>query len=115
MPRCLPPDLYELSCIGRDALALLPPPSIALFDAGLTRISFLHAQMEATATLPISISALEWSALGWLQRSCCRQRIYHVPGFCYSRLFANDWMVPAVCVLGPYPNSADVARLSGYF
>ena len=115
MPRCLPPDLYELSCIGRDALALLPPPSVALLDAGLTCVGFLHAQMEAAATLPISISALDWSTLGWLQRRCRRHRIYCVPGFCYSRLFADEWMVPAVCVLGLYPDSADVAHLSGYF
>ena len=115
MPRCLPPDLYELSCIGRDALAALPPPSRALLDAGLMRVSFLHLQMEAAATLPISTAALAWSSMGWVKRSRCRQRLHRVPGFCYSRVFANEWMVPAICVLGAYPDPADVARLSGFF
>ena len=115
MPRCLPTDLYELSCIGRDALACLPPPSRALLDAGLTRVSFLHAQMEAAATLPVSVSALAWSSMGWVHRRRCRQRIFRVAGFCYSRLFADEWMVPAVCTLGPYPDVKDVARLSGFF
>ena len=115
MPRCLPSDLYELSCIGRDALAAIPPPSRALLDAGLTRVSFLPAQMEAAATLPISISALAWSSMSWVRRGCCRQRLYRIPGYCYSRLFANEWMVPAICVLGAYPDPADVARLSSYF
>ena len=115
MPRCLPADLYELSCIGRDALASLPPPSRALLDAGLTRVSFLHAQMEAAATLPISVSALAWSSMGWLRRRRCRQKIFRVAGFCYSRLFADEWMIPAVCTLGPYPETKDVARLSGFF
>lgn len=71
--------------------------------------------MEATTTLPISIAALAWSSMGWVRRGHCQQRIYRVPGFCYSWLFANEWMVPAVCVLGPYPDAADVACLSGYF
>ena len=115
MPRCLPSDLYELSCIGRDALAAIPPPSRALIDAGLTCVGFLQAQMEAMATLPISSSALAWSLMGWVRHGCCRQRIYHVAGFCYSRLFANEWMIPAVCTLGPYPDPKDVACLSGYF
>ena len=115
MPRCLPADLYELSCIGRDALASLPPPSRALLDAGLTHVSFLHAQMEAAATLPASVSALAWSSMGWVQRRRHRQRIFHVAGFCYSRLFADEWMIPAVCTLGPYPDAKDVARLSGFF
>ena len=115
MPRCLPTNLYELSCIGRDALACLPPPSRTLLAAGLTRIGFLHTQMEAVATLPISVSALAWSSMGWVQRRHCRQKIFRVAGFCYSRLFADEWMVPAVCTLGPYPDTRDVARLSGFF
>ena len=115
MPHCLPTDLYELSCIGRDALACLPPPSRALLDAGLTRVGFLHAQMEAAATLPISISTLAWSSLGWVRRRRCCQNIFRVAGFCYSRLFADEWMIPAVCTLGPYPDTRDVARLSGFF
>ena len=115
MPHCLPGDLYDLSCIGRDALARLPPPSRALLDAGLTRVGFLHAQMEAAATLPMSISALAWSSLGWVQRRRHCQKIFRVAGFCYSRLFADEWMIPAVCTLGPYPDTKDVARLSGYF
>ena len=115
MPRCLPADLYKLSCIGRDALTSLPPPSHALLDAGLTCVSFLHAQMEAAATLPVSVSALAWSSVGWVQRRRYRQRIFHVAGFCYSQLFADEWMVPAVCTLGPYPDARDVARLSSFF
>ena len=115
MPRRLPADLYELSCIGKEALARLPPPSRALLDAGLTRVSFLHAQMEAAATLPISVSALAWSSMGWVQRRRYRQRIFRVTGFCYSRLFADEWMIPAVCTLGPFPDAKDVARLSGFF
>ena len=115
MPRCLPDDLYTLSCIGRDALAAIPPPSRALLDAGLTRVGFLQAQMEAVATLPISSSALDWSSMGWVRRRRCRQRIFRVAGFCYSRLFADEWMIPAVCTLGPYPDPKDIARLSGYF
>ena len=115
MPRCLPGDLYDLSCIGRDALARLPPPSRALLDTGLTCVSFLHAQMAAAATLPLSVSALTWSSLGWVQRRRHCQRIFRVAGFCYSRLFADEWMIPAVCTLGPYPDTRDVACLSGYF
>ena len=115
MPRCLPTNLYELSCIGRDALACLPPPSRTLLDAGLTRVSFLHAQMEAAATLPISVSALAWSSMGWVQHRRCCQKVFRVAGFCYSWLFADEWMVPAVCTLGPYPNAKDVAHLSGFF
>ena len=115
MPRCLPANLYELSCIGRDTLARLPPPSHALLDAGLTRVSFLHAQMEAAATLPISVSTLTWSSMGWVQRRCCRQKIFRVAGFCYLRLFADEWMIPAVCTLGLYPDMKDVACLSSFF
>ena len=71
--------------------------------------------MEAAATLPISSSALAWSSMGWLRHRRRRQQIFRVAGFCYSRLFADEWMIPAVCTLGPYPDPKDIARLSGYF
>ena len=38
-----------------------------------------------------------------------------VPGFCWTKLLAPDWLVPAVCALGAYPHSRDVAALSAWF
>ena len=117
MPRAhtLPPVLYELSCVGRDALASLPPPSQAHFDAGLTRVGFLHAQMEDATTLPIAQTASGWSSLPGWKRYNRRQRYFRVPGFCYARIFADEWLIPAICTLGAYPDASDVARLSAYF
>ena len=115
MPRILQATLYELACIGRDALASLPPPSRSLIDRGLTRCSFLYDQIEAAATLPIADKALAWTRLSSKRRRSRRSAYFSVPGFCYARLFEDKWMIPAICTLGPYPDNKDMSRLSAYF
>ena len=110
-------ELYDLACIGRDALASLPPPTCARIELGLTRASFLYAQIEDAATLPIAQehSTDFWESLTPRRRWQRRSDYFTVPGFCYARLFNNRWMIPAICTLGPYPDVSDVARLSAYF
>ena len=113
MPKHLPRRHYEHSVIGRRALDALHigPAQHAL---GLTRAGFLFAQMESAQTLDISLRAIS-DLPQRRSKALWRSRFAAVPGFCHVRLFAYDWVVPAICALGAYPDAADVARLCPYF
>ena len=113
MPKHLPRCHYEHSVIGRQALASLHIGP-AQHAQGLTRAGFLFAQMESASTLDISQRAISDLPLR-RSKALWRSRFAAVPGFCHVRLFAYDWVVPAICVLGAYPDAADVARLCPYF
>ena len=112
MMRLLPRQYYEHAAVGRAALAALHVGR-AQIAAGLTRTSFLAAQMTAAATLDITALAaaknLSRPSKKW------RRTFTRVPGFCWVKLIADEWVVPAVCTLGAYPAAADVAKLAGYF
>ena len=112
MPRILPCCYYEHAAVGRTALAALHigPAQIA---AGLTRTAFLGAQMEAASTLEIAALA---AAKNHTRPGKKRRRTFmRMPGFCWVKLLADEWVVPAVCTLGAYPAAPDVAKLAGYF
>jgi len=112
MPRILPRQYYAHAAIGRAALAALHVGR-AQIAAGLTRTSFLAAQMTTAATLEIATLAaaknLTRPGKKW------RRTFTRVPGFCWVKLIADEWVVPAVCTLGAYPAATDVAKLAGYF
>jgi len=110
--RILPCQYYEHVAIGCTALKTLVvgPAQIA---ARLTQTSFLAAQMEAAATLDISIATASKNTAcpskAWRRTFTC------VSGFCWVKLIAAEWVVPAICTLGAYPISADMACLAPYF
>jgi len=80
---------------------------------GLSRTAFLITQIEAAATVPDVATAVP---VGNSRTRYQRRRSwFRAPGFCYAKLFGDEWAAPAVCVLGPYPAAADVARLAGYY
>ena len=80
--------------------------------------------MEAAATLPI---ATRVASLHTPPPSACmkqkglshaaqwRSRLASVRGFCHLCLFAIEWVIPALCTLGAYPEACDVARLEAYY
>jgi len=110
--RILPHAYYEHTTIGHAALLSLTITRESI-DAGLTCCSFIYAQIEAAATLEISVFANLKNA------SCSISKWWHtfsrVPGFCWTKLLSDHWLVPAVCTLGAYSLAADVACLSPYF
>jgi len=112
MPRLLPRRYYEHAAIGRTALATLHIGRTQI-STGLTHTSFLAAQMTAAATLEITALAatknLARPGKKW------RRTFTRVPGFCWVKLIADEWVVPTVCTLGAYPAATDVAKLAGYF
>ena len=112
MPRILPHRYYEHATIGHAALATLVigPAQIA---AGLTRTAFLGAQMEAASTLEITALAAAKNATRPGKR--WHWTFTRVPGFCWAKLIADEWVVPTICTLGAYPATTDVAKLAGYF
>jgi len=69
--------------------------------------------MEAASTLEITALAAAKNTTrpgkSWRRTFTC------VPGFCWVKLIADEWVVPAICTLGPYPAVTDVAKLAGYF
>ena len=112
MPRILPRRYYEHAAVGRTALAALQigPAHIA---AGLTRTAFLAAQMDTAATPEIATLT---AAKNLARPSKKWWRTFtRVPGFCWVKLIADEWVVPAVCTLGAYPAAKDVAKLASRF
>jgi len=109
MPQILPRQYYKHAAIGRAALAALQIGRAQL-AAGLTRTSFLAAQMEAAATL--DIAALVAAKNLTRSKKAWRQTFTRVPGFCWVKLIADEWVVPAVCMLGAYPAASDVTKLA---
>ena len=112
MPR-LPKQLYELSCIGRDALRDLEenPGQLA---PGHTRSEFIFNLMEHARSMSISERAVK-SLDSAKSKSRWRSRYSRTRGFCYTKLLAYQWIVPAICTLGAYPLAEDVLRLQAYF
>jgi len=97
MTRILPRRYYKHAAISRAALAALriSPAQIA---AGLTCTAFLAAQLEAASTLKIATLA---AAKNLTRPGKAWWRTFtRVPGFCWVKLIADKWVVPAVCVLG---------------
>jgi hypothetical protein len=74
-----------------------------------TRAGSLYDRMEHFAYLAMPRKK------GKTNNYKARARIFNVPGYCYARLFTEQWIVPAVATLGPYPSAADVLRLAPYF
>ena len=112
-PKHLPKLYYEHSVIGKRALDGVNITR-EQHARGLTREGFLFAQMEDTYTLPISQTAISKlparrSKANW------RYNLASAPGFCYLKLMPYEWVVPALCVLGAYPDASDVARLAPYW
>ena len=123
MPNTLSPSYLEHAAIGREALRSLTIGPLQIAE-GLTRCGFLFAQMESAATLPIatrvaSLHSLPPSARmkrkGLTRAAQWRSRLASIKGFCHLRLFAIEWVVPALCTLGAYPEARDVAQLEAYY
>ena len=123
MPNTLSPSYLEHAAIGREALRTLNIGPRQITD-GLTRCGFLFAQMEAAVTLPIASRVasllspppsahMKWKGL--TRAAQWRSRLASVKGFCHLRLFAIEWVVPALCSLGAYPDVSDVAHLEAYY
>lgn len=111
--RHLPRLYYALSQVGRaelDALVIGP----AQRSTGLTRSGFLFAQMDSASTLPAASYAVSRLPLRRSHSQWCLD-LARASGFCYLKLFDYQWVVPALCVLGAFPDARDVARLSPYF
>jgi len=112
MPRILPRRYYEHAAVGRVALAALQI-SRTQIAAGLTRTSFLAAQLDTATTLEVVTLAaaknLTRPGKKW------RRTFTRVPSFCWVKLIADKWVVPAVCMLGAYPATSDVAKLASRF
>ena len=112
MPRILPRQYYEHAVIGQAALAALHIGREQM-ATGLTRTAFLATQMDAAATLDIAVlvAAKNTGRPGkaWRHTFTC------VPGFCWVKLIADEWVVPAVCTLGAYPAATEVAKLASHF
>ena len=111
----LPNHLYSASLIGWCALETVLAGS-PLDQTSDMRAGFLVDQIETAATLPHSV----YQAATILTISASRhyQYIRHlavVPSFCYVKLFKPEWVVPALCALGPYPLNIDVVALKKYF
>ena len=123
MPNTLSHSYLEHVAIGRKALQTLSIGPRQITD-GLTRCGFLFAQMEAAATLPIVTrvaSLLSPPPSTCMKRkglTCAarwRSRLASVKGFCHLCLFATEWVVPALCTLGAYPDACDIACLEAYY
>ena len=123
MPNKLSPSYIEHAAIGREALSTLSIGPLQIAD-GLTRCGFLFAQMESAATLPLATRVATLFTLlpnarmkrkGISRANQWHSRLASVKGFCHLRLFTIDWVVPALCTLGAYPDACDVARLEAYF
>jgi len=112
MPRILPRRYYEHAAVGRAALAALRIGRDQI-AAGLTRTAFLAAQMDAAATLDIATLAAAKNAAR--PGKVWRRTFTRVPGFCWVKLIADEWVVPAVCTLGAYPAATDVTKLASRF
>jgi len=112
MPRILPRAYYEHAVISRAALAALHIGR-AQIATGLTRTAFLAAQMDAAATLDIATLAAAKNTAR--PGKAWRRTFTRVPGFCWVKLIADEWVVPAVCTLGAYPAATDVAKLASRF
>ena len=113
MPKHLLCRHYEHSVIGRQALDTLHIGP-AQHAQGLTHAGFLFAQMESAQTLDISLHAIS-DLPQRRSKALWRSRFAAVPGFCPVRLFAYEWVIPAICALGAYPDATDVARLCPYY
>ena len=123
MPNTLSSSYLEHAAIGCEALRTLSIGPRQIAD-GLTRCGFLFAQMEAAATLPIASKVASLHSLppntrmkkiGLTCAAQWRSRMASVKGFCHLRLFAYEWVVPALCTLGAYPEACDVAQLEAYY
>ena len=123
MPNKLSPSYLEHVAIGREALSTLNIGPLQIAD-GLTRCGFLFAQMESAATLPLATRVATLFKLlpnthmkhkGISHASQWHSRLASVKGFCHLCLFTIDWVMPALCTLGAYPDACDVACLEAYF
>ena len=112
MPCILPRCYYKHAAIGWAALAALRIDREQM-TAGLTRTAFLAAQMDTAATLDIATLAATKNTAR--PRKAWRRTFTHMPGFCWVKLIADKWVVPAMCMLGAYPAAANVVKLASRF
>ena len=111
----LPSRLYGMAVIARNALASLCIDADSI-RRGFTRSGFLFTSMRSIAALPFASRRAEF-----LVSTSAKTRyryirgLSRVPGFCYLKLFRPEWVIPALCTLGPYPASSDVATLGFFF
>ena len=109
--RVLPAWLYTLAKKGQSIVQGFTdcgPHELGRFRAGqLTDLIMTFAADPAVAARRPRGS--------YARRYASRRALFSVPGFCYAKLFSDDWVVPAICTLGPYPHAADVARLLSFF
>ena len=123
MPNKLSLLYLEHAAIGCEALRTLNISPLQIAD-GLTHCGFLFTQMESAATLPL---ATRVASLFLLPPSACmkhkgisrasqwRSRLASVKGFCHLHLFTIEWVMPALCTLGAYPDASNVAHLEAYY
>ena len=123
MPNTLSPSYLEHAAVGCEALRTLNIGPRQLAN-GLTHCGFLFAQMEAATTLPITSRVASLHSLppstcmkrkGLTRAAQWRSRLASVKGFCHLCLFAIEWVVPALCTLGAYPEACNVAHLEAYY
>ena len=110
--KILPGWLYKLAKIGHFHLANFTAAP-TLVAPGKSRADYLVTAMHAAASLA-DISAHKPRG-SYSSRYSSRRRVFNCAGFCYAKLFADHWFLPAVAVLGPYPLASDVALLKGFF
>ena len=104
---------FTLSQVGKAELdALVIGPSQCA--SGFTRAGFLFAQMDSASTLPASQYTIDHLPDRRSRAEWCLN-LARASGFCHLKLFTYEWVVPALCVLGAFPDVSDVARLSPYF
>lgn len=109
--RALPAWLYALAKQGQSLVAKFT--DCDPHTHGTFRAKQLSDLIMKYAALP-SVAARKPTG-PYARRYHSRHALFSVPGFCYAKLFSDEWVVPAICALGPYPLAADVARLSAYF
>lgn len=123
MPNMLSLSYLEHVAIGHAAHQSLNigPSQLA---AGLTHAGFLFAQMDDAATLPIVTRVVSLHSLlpstymkckGLTHATHWHSCLASVKGFCHLCLFSIEWVMPALCTLGAYPDACDVACLEAYF
>src|SRR5258707_2746414 len=121
MPHRLPAYYYDLACTAKPLLAPFGSCSALRTPSGvITHSGLLIDSMEANHFLPLALrhaTLVQDCSDGPSSRRVSRwaHQLNRVPGFCYLKLFKRDWYVPAIATLGPYPEAADVARLSLFF
>jgi hypothetical protein len=103
----MPASVLALAQQAKAWMSLLP--SELCPDMFTTRASLLFDRMESFTHLAKPRRSTKTNNYK------ARARLFNVLGFCYVKLFSEEWIVPAIVTLGPYPSVRDVKCLSPYF